>query len=68
MTTAMAQRERLNTQARTTGLLLRYWGWGEALSDAERDILLAALDEENKYMRCPTHMRALEELKEKGVQ
>jgi hypothetical protein len=50
-----------------TDLLVRYWGLGKGLSVDEKEILLAALDEENRALEGPIHRRALERLREKGI-
>jgi hypothetical protein len=52
---------------RITDLLVRYWGLGKSLSEDEKEVLLVALDEENKLLRGPIHVRALDRLKEKGI-
>ena len=54
-------------QEKITDLLVRYWGLGAKLDAFEKDALLAALDEENKSLRGPIHVRALERLREKGI-
>jgi hypothetical protein len=64
----MALAEHVITQERNIDLLLRYWGWGKALDTDERDVLLTALSAENKFIRGPLHVRALERLKEKGIE
>lgn len=51
-----------------TDLLVRYWGIGRRLDDEEKAVLLEALDEENKALRGPIHVRALERLKEMGIE
>jgi hypothetical protein len=53
---------------RVTDLLVRYWGMGRRLDTDEKDVLLRALDAENKLLRGPIHLRALERLKEKGIE
>jgi hypothetical protein len=63
----MALAEQVVAQTKVTDLLLRYWGWGQELNAEEKEELLIALDAENKFMRGPIHQRALERLKEKGV-
>lgn len=50
-----------------TDLLVRFWGLGKPLDQIEKELLLVALDEENKALRGPIHVRALERLKEKGI-
>jgi hypothetical protein len=40
---------------------------GKELEPLEKETLLAALDEENKLLRGPLHIRALERLREKGI-
>jgi hypothetical protein len=59
--------EQIAKQNKTTDLLVRLWGWGPELTASEKDVLLAAFDEENKSIRGPIHVRALERLREKGV-
>jgi hypothetical protein len=54
-------------QERITDLLVRYWGLGRKLNPDEKEILLVALDEENKFLQGPIHVRALGRLKEKGI-
>ena len=58
----------VSKQNRITDLLVRFWGLGQELNTDERDTLLAALDEENKFIRGPSHVRALERLREKGIE
>ena len=55
------------TEETVTGLLVRYWGLGRSLSSDEKELLLLALDEENKSLQGPIHLRAIERLKEKGI-
>lgn len=51
-----------------TDLLVRYWGVGrKPLNASEKEVLLVALDEENKTLAGPIHKRALERLKDKGI-
>jgi hypothetical protein len=54
-------------QESITGLLVRYWGIGKKLDPLEKEVLLTALDEENKALQGPTYKRALERLREKGI-
>lgn len=54
-------------QANITDLLIRYWGIGRRLNEAEKEALLVALDEENKLLNGPIHVRAIERLKEMGI-
>jgi len=55
-------------QENVTDLLVRYWGVGRRpLNAEEKEILLVALDEENKFLEGPIHKRALERLREKGI-
>jgi hypothetical protein len=54
-------------QERITDLLVRYWGLGRKLTPDETELLLFALDEENKVIGGPIHQRALERLREKGI-
>jgi len=68
MTTTTTITTQGTAQATVTGLLLRYWGFGRALTSEEKDILLFALDTENKSLHAPTHLRALERLREQGVE
>jgi hypothetical protein len=58
----------VRAQDKITDLLVRYWGLGKELDEDERATLLTALDEENKLLRGPIHQRALERLKEKGIE
>ena len=71
MTTEVCKDEKLvdtvSKQNKITDLLVRFWGLGKELDVEERDTLLIALDEENKFIRGPIHVRALERLKEKGI-
>lgn len=55
------------TQEKITSLLVRYWGLGKGLNNTEKEVLLAALDEENKQLRGEIHIRALDRLKEQGI-
>jgi hypothetical protein len=55
-------------QERITDLLVRYWGLGKKLDSDEKSVLLRALDEENKNLRGPIHLRALARLKEQGLE
>jgi hypothetical protein len=57
-----------NSVQKNARLLVRYWGWGEPLTDDEGNVLLAALDAENKSLRGPTHLKALEWLREQGIE
>jgi hypothetical protein len=41
---------------------------GKPLDYDEKDILLLALDEENKSLGAPIHLRALERLKNNGIE
>jgi hypothetical protein len=51
-----------------TDLLVRYWGIGrKPLNAEEKEVLLVALDEENKSLGGPIHRRALARLREKGI-
>lgn len=50
-----------------TDLLVRFWGLGRTLEWEEKEVLLVALDEENRALHGPIHVRALERLKEKGI-
>ena len=50
-----------------TDLLVRFWGLGRPLDGTEKEILLIALDEENKTLLGPIHVRALERLRAKGI-
>lgn len=59
--------KRATKQDKITDLLVRYWGLGNDLSSGEKEILLAALDEENKRIGGPTHVRAIARLKERGI-
>jgi hypothetical protein len=52
---------------KVTDLLVRYWGLGEELGVEEKETLLKALDEENKFIGGPLHLRALEKLRDKGI-
>lgn len=62
----MAVHEALQREE-VVSLLLRYWGMGRKLDDPERDMLMLALDEENKFLSGPTHLKALERLREMGI-
>jgi hypothetical protein len=64
----MALAKQVIAQGKITDLLVRYWGWGKELSPEEKDELLTALDAENKFIRGPIHVRALERLREKGIE
>ena len=55
-------------QERITDLLVRFWGLGKELNAEEKDTLLTALDAENKSIRGPIHVRALERLREMGIE
>ncbi len=46
---------------------MRYWGLGKPLLACERDELIAILDEENKALNAPTHIRAIQRMKEAGI-
>jgi hypothetical protein len=59
---------RLYREDTVTDLLVRYWGMGKPLDYDEKDILLLALDEENKSLGAPIHLRALERLKNNGIE
>jgi hypothetical protein len=52
---------------RVIDLLVRYWGLGKPLDQIEKERLLVALDDENKAMAGPIHVRALERLAAKGI-
>jgi hypothetical protein len=72
MATEVCKQEPLTNQVcrqnKITDLLVRFWGLGRELDSDERDTLLAALDEENKFIGGPIHLRALERLKEQGIE
>jgi hypothetical protein len=60
--------EKIYMQERITDLLVRFWGLGKELDAEEKDALLTALDAENKSIRGPIHLRALERLRDKGIE
>ena len=59
--------EQIYKQEKNVDLLVRYWGLGKALDDEEKEMLLKALDAENKSIPGPLHLRALERLRERGI-
>lgn len=59
--------EHIYTEGKVTDLLVRYWGLGKKLEPEEKEVLLAVLDEENKFLGAPTHKRAIERLREMGI-
>lgn len=63
----MALLEQVCVQERTIDLLVRFWGLGKPLTQEEKDALLNALDAENKSIRGPIHLRALERLRDMGI-
>lgn len=64
----MGKTQEVTEQTRVTDLLVRYWGMGQPLDEEEKEVLLVALDQENKFMHGPIHVRALERLREKGIE
>lgn len=64
----MSVAEHIYIEEKVTDLLVRYWGIGRKLRPEEKEVLLAALDEENKFLEAPIHKRALERLRELGIQ
>ena len=63
-----AAKEKHRKQEKTVELLIRFWGLGKALDADEKELLLLALDAENKGLRGPIHLAALDRLKEKGIE
>ena len=57
----------VHKQDAVTDLLVRYWGVGKQLTEDEKEILLVALDEENRKLRGPIHRRALRRLADRGI-